>query len=134
MDNTTLTDDLIAEIEAAAKECPHKEWRADALYAKAGHPKRLIATGGEDDLYVLFDANHHFAKDADANTRFVGLCNPANILSLITELRSLRADAERYRWLIEQGDSCQWMNIIKLDPDDYASLDAAIDTAMQASK
>lgn len=43
---------------------------------------------------------------------------------------AVRRDAERYRWLREEGDSCQWMNIIRVDPDDFESLDAAVDAAL----
>lgn len=46
------------------------------------------------------------------------------------ELERARKDAERYAWLRERGDACQWMNIIRVDPEDYDSVDAAIDAAM----
>lgn len=49
---------------------------------------------------------------------------------LVADLEQARADADRYRWLRERGDACQWMNITRVDPEDYDNLDAAIDAAM----
>ena len=37
----------------------------------------------------------------------------------------LRKDAERHRWLREHVDDCQWMNILRVDLEDFASLDDA---------
>ena len=39
-------------------------------------------------------------------------------------------DARCFQWLLNQGDSCQWMNILRVDPDDFDSLEKAIDAAM----
>lgn len=50
---------------------------------------------------------------------------------LLARLRQAEKDAERYRWLWERGDATQWTNIIRINVDDYDSLDSAIDTAMQ---
>lgn len=51
------------------------------------------------------------------------------IARLRAEAEELRVDAERYRWLRERGESFQWMNIIRIDVDDFDYIDAAIDAA-----
>lgn len=53
---------------------------------------------------------------------------------LRAEVEALRADAERFRWLAHQGDACQWMNIIRVDPDDFESYAEAVDAAMAAKE
>ena len=50
------------------------------------------------------------------------------------EVEGLRADAERFRWLAHRGDACQWMNIIRVDPDDFESYAEAVDAAMTAKE
>lgn len=50
--------------------------------------------------------------------------------SLIARLRAAEKDQARYLWLREQGESFQWYNITRVDPDDFASLDDCIDAAM----
>jgi len=91
MDNTTLTDDLIAEIERV------------------------------DDM----DGIHMIAH--------------SDMKALIAELRSLRADAERYRWLIEQPWFQSAFDRYDIDDGGLQSIFErecahVIDTAMQASK
>lgn len=58
--------------------------------------------------------------------------------ALISRLRAAERDAERYRWLRERGDACQWMNIIRIDLDEFVcqdnALDTAIDTAMKGDR
>ncbi len=56
--------------------------------------------------------------------------NSTLVEQLISRLRAAERDAGRYRWLREQGDSFQWMNVIRVDLDDFDSLDDAVDTAM----
>ena len=62
----------------------------------------------------------------------------ARILALISRLRAAERDAARYRWLRERGDACQWMNIIRIDLDEFVcqenALDLAIDTAMKGDQ
>lgn len=53
---------------------------------------------------------------------------------LLARLCAAEVDAERYRWLIEQGDSTQWTNILKADPDDFKSLDECIARLMEQNK
>ena len=51
-------------------------------------------------------------------------------LGVIARLRAAEKDQARYLWLREQGESFQWYNITRVDPDDFASLDDCIDAAM----
>ena len=48
---------------------------------------------------------------------------------LTTRLAAAEADAGRYRWLRDRGDDCQWQNLLRVEVDDFSSLDAAIDAA-----
>jgi len=105
MDNTTLTDDLIAEIEAAAKACGDLDLdTAEAIIAaeKDEHIECPICNGdgyavAEND-YCNFDnhaigvlfygiGDHHGAGE-----EYFRKASPANILSIIAELRALRAE------------------------------------------
>jgi len=63
-----------------------------------------------------------------------GISALAEIERLRAESEALRADAERFRWLAHQGDACQWMNIIRVDPDDFESYAEAVDAAMAAKE
>lgn len=63
-----------------------------------------------------------------------GITALAEIERLRAESEALRADAERFRWLAHQGDACQWMNIIRVDPDDFESYAEAVDAAMAAKE
>ena len=54
--------------------------------------------------------------------------------ALLAERDALKKDAERFHWLAHQGDACQWMNIIKVDPDDFESYAEAVDAAMQGEQ
>ncbi len=63
--------------------------------------------------------------------KFAGFAvNSTLVEQLISRLRAAERDAGRYRWLREQGESFQWYNITRVDPDDFASLDDCIDAAM----
>jgi hypothetical protein len=105
----SVTDELIAELESAFLA----GWNESGEGYNAEYPCTAKAE-------ALIKAN---AKD------FAARCKAVDRLR--ADLEALRVDAERYRWLRDQGDSCQWMNIIRVDPEDYPTLDAAIDAAMQ---
>lgn len=105
-------------------KAPHRtEWGADTMEA-------LVALGKDHTLRLY--------ADVDA----VGLVAPALLASSDSELAALRKDAERYRWLREQG----WWDgplvvvrnpkeAIKLghDAPSLHRLDAAIDAAMRGA-
>ena len=42
-----------------------------------------------------------------------------------------RKDAERLDWLSEQGSDTQWMNILRIEMDDYETLRDAVDEIMR---
>lgn len=52
-----------------------------------------------------------------------------HIAELEAKLAAAEADAERYRWLRDRGDDCQWQNLLRVEVDEFSSLDAAIDAA-----
>lgn len=58
---------------------------------------------------------------------------PDSILALITRMREAERDAARYRWLRERGDACQWMNIIRVDIEEFVMQDNALDAAIDAA-
>ena len=112
----SITDELLAEIEANAAECiSNGNW-----YTK-------------DNI----DAALEFPCDLD----YVLKCSPEVAIALTTELRRLRAenealrvDAGRYRWLLENADMMHWENMLHFsDLDGIESVSAFIDTAMQSN-
>lgn len=140
----TTTDDLISEIEAAAKAATPGPWIQSHRRSVHGGYRTEIYT---DDDEVVATASWYpkpltptttgtYRPD---NAQFIAAANPANVLALIAELRSLRADAERYRWLRDRiknkGDmviaKCSEWSIESWSGDNP---DDAIDTAMQAQK
>jgi hypothetical protein len=81
---TTITDDLLAEIESAAEAATNKSWN-DTL----GDELEFADIDGEDQAFIL-------------------AASPENVHAIITELRTLRAenealakDAERFRLFAE---------------------------------
>lgn len=120
MDNTTLTDDLIAEIEVAAKACSDLalDTAESIISAENGaHIECPVCHGeGYADLendYCNFD-NHAIGvqfygigPEFGAGENYFRAAKPANILALITELRSLRADADIGRKVISAMDQLQ---------------------------
>lgn len=131
----SITDDILAELEAAAKEATPGPWKWDDKvptdYSQADWSE--IAPWLIDDQLcpVLYG---QIAAENGADVEYIAKANPATILALLTRLREAERDAGRYRWLRERGDSCQWMNIIRLDVEDFATIDQAIDTAMQEAR
>ena len=75
-------------------------------------------------------ADQHAGMGHDYDSRLFDRVGDT-LAALLSDRAELKRDAGRYRWLRDQGDSCQWMNIVRVDPDDYPTLDAAIDAAMQ---
>jgi len=113
---TTITDELLAEIEAAATE-------------------------SLEGCRVWFDLDSYAVKALDeCDVHHVIAASPANVHAIIAELRTLRAesavltaenaalstDAGRYRWLRSADD---WPDLGM----GANSCDAAIDAAMQES-
>lgn len=102
-----ITDELVAELEALAGEC--------GQHGTNWYEPRHMAAFPE------------YACDQD----FVIAASPATILALLDEREELLRDAERLNWLSDQGDDAQWMNILRIEMDDYETLRDAIDEIMR---
>ena len=125
----TITDDLIAEIEAAANSM--QGWPNDASFKS--DDAWCVGTVDEDgNLYPVveiqveqYDAEHFAEPMAD----YYATANPANILALISRIRELEKDAARYRWLREYENDCFMLNTLQVAS--MEDLDVAIDAAMK---
>lgn len=151
----TVTDELLEELEQLASKATPGPWWIDS------HGNRMVSEYLDHETVFIADdkmgpaVRHsetgnlsHWPNDWDAS--FIAQANPATIIALLNHIRTMqqelkaahisvdncelfRKDAERMAWLISRGDSMQWMNIIKVDPDEFETLDGAIDAAMTAS-
>jgi len=138
----SITDEMVAELEALASKAGALAIdSAETVEAQSGRMIECPVCGGEgyasaENDYCNFD-NHAIGVEfygigpefglADAYFR---KANPATILALLAERKELIKDRERLDWLADQGDDCQWMNILRVETDDFESLRAAIDAAM----
>lgn len=138
----TVTDELLAELEEAAKCATPGPWSYDGSY---------VCTMRQDGETVYVESWNPVADALlSKNVKYIATANPATITALTAELRRLRAenaelakDAGRYRWLRNQsmeyrqnGPAAIMAEVSGekgafLELDD---LDAAIDTAMQATQ
>lgn len=154
----TITDDQIAEIEALAKsacEYTQTDWfsPSDLSESLADEDARFVGAAGPFKVRALIARLREAERwKADASQVLNPLIDYAYSLGLaklghsVTEalvedhkrLREAERDAARYRWLRERGDACQWMNILRVDLEEFvmqdSALDAAIDEAMQEAK
>lgn len=132
----TTTDDLIAEIESAAKAATPAQWSLTV------HTNPVDRFDAQADDWTISAGGKQVVAEEDGirnhrDVRYIAAANPANVLALIAELRSLRADAERFRHLIfnhvgrAKGTDDA---ILKFGPYPAQRLRATIDTAMQAQK
>ena len=139
----SVTDELISELEQLASKVGAMALdSAETVESQSGAMIECPVCCGEgyasaENDYCNFD-NHAIGVEFYGIGPEFGLAesyfravNPSTIRALLAERAELKRDAERYRWLAERGDSCQWMNIIRVDPEDYPTLDADIDAAMQ---
>lgn len=143
----SITDELIAELEAAANACgPMLLDSAETLTpADAGVIECPVCSGEgyaslEND-YCNFD-NHAIGVQFygigggfGAGERYFRAANPAVIRALLAERAELMRDAERYRWLRENvktefyGDQLADMFTCT-----GAKIDKLVDAAMQAAQ
>jgi len=103
----TITDDLLAEIESAAKAATPGQWEMETLRTSCGvchkvgpFPAKSHNPNGEARHACLY-ADFPSARDPadveiESNAKHISLCNPANVLALIAELHDLK------RWKVEQ--------------------------------
>lgn len=145
----TVTDELLEELEQLAGKATPGPWEFAEREQYDYGSYWLIQTKAEKDGWELAEIRMDVPYN-EGNAAFMACANPATILALLNHIRTMqqelkaahisvdncelfRRDAERMAWLISQGDSMQWMNIIKVDPDEFETLDSAIDAAMTAS-
>ena len=64
------------------------------------------------------------------DARFAEACTPTAILELVSEVRRLREDAERYRWLRNHKHLDSWWSVAG-PKDRCANIDADIDAARE---
>lgn len=131
---TSVTDELIAELESAANAATPGPWGWDGPvwnYDPEEEAPWLVQEG--DGLTVITGE----LMCSEENAEFVALANPATILALLTERAELKRDAERLNKLDQVGyaygfedmhEGNRWM----IDGP-YRDIRAAID-AMQEAK
>jgi hypothetical protein len=81
----TLTDELLGEIEAAAINATQDDW--DLIQGTRLSGPEVVANG-EPIAWAL---------NSEADAVHIQMSNPAMVLELITELRTLRAETERLK-------------------------------------
>lgn len=122
----SCTDDLLAEIEAAAKAATPGQWGADGSFVCTARTEG--GTTYVETWSGVSDANR--VEDA----RYIAKANPANVLALTARVRELEKDAARYRWLRENAKYQLYGDqIIDLFSCSAHKADRLIDSAMKAS-
>jgi hypothetical protein len=89
----TLTDELLGEIEAAAGNATQDDWEL-IPGTKLSGPE--VVANGEPIAWVL---------NSEADSVHIQMANPAMVLALITELRTLRAQVKAL-----QSDANSWQS------------------------
>lgn len=98
----TCTDDLLAEIEAAAMAATPCQWSVEP-----GHyPSFIEIKGPSFPVSIVtsatnLDFSDYLKRTADAD--HMARCNPDNIRALLARLHAAEKDAGRYRWLTRQA-------------------------------
>lgn len=138
----------IDEIETLARLATPGPWAIDSDSVNK-YDRLYVAKGSTGDLQgrvLEVFANCLVTSDEEryVNAAFIAAANPATILALIAEVRALRADAERYRWLRQQPndttapriDVVQWQEMDESANEGHGlrldELDATIDAARGA--
>ncbi len=123
----TLTDELLAELEEAARNADRAAWQ---FYSKG-------------EWHTGMDENRHYENTVGAGYSVRDLYahfNPATILALVERVRELEKDAARYRWAKDNASlifdeearfPAESGQIIYSTMPSRRELDAAIDAAMQ---
>jgi hypothetical protein len=98
----------IDKLEALAKAAGGDEWTP--TYGTRLDPARVWLPDGDGIAQCFSNIGHQPEPiDADDVAEYIGSASPANVLALIAEVRALREDAERWRW-IRQGKSV-WVKV-----------------------
>lgn len=139
----SITDELIAEIEAAAIDVKGWTMREHFQEPEEGFLPEdwewyVGAIDEEGNRYPLLNVNAHQYDSGDSEklAKYYALVNRDALLALITRLRAAEADAARYRWLREQCGMSGSLTIAvvgswELIPWSGDDIDAAIDAAME---
>lgn len=122
----TITDELVAELEAAAQSATQGDW--DIV---------PDSSNGKDEAWCYWHKVGPLSIpgiNAGADGKFVSRCNPATILALLSERAELKRDADIYRAALEQIVEIE-MQEIGGDWDEIeeaqAIAQAALDQSMQ---
>lgn len=139
----SITDELIAEIEAAAIDVKGWTMREHFQEPEEGFLPEdwewyVGAIDEEGNRYPLLNVNAHQYDSGDSEklAKYYALVNRDALLALITRLRAAEADVARYRWLREQCGMSGSLTIAvvgswELIPWSGDDIDAAIDAAME---
>ena len=138
----TITDDLIAEIEAAAKAATPGQWDWGGTPVSKPEEALEICRASIDltknpgpyfcEVYTQDGKRTAIVghgPTGQQNARHIAAANPANVLALIASLREIERDAARYRWLREYENDCFMLNTLQVAS--MEDLDVAIDAAMK---
>lgn len=94
----SVTDELVAELEALASKATGGEWE---------YHMGLIRTMADSDGYVPVaiapNCPSNWRKQRDRNMNCIATANPATILALLAERAELLRDAWRWRWLRDKA-------------------------------
>ena len=119
-------------LQKAAEALPVKKWR---LFSMNGVVEVVAGVLGKVETVVKwtgFDGSDYSIAEQESIAKFIATFDGDTVLSLIAEVKELRKDAERYRWLRGCGDAFDELPITDLrggiDPE---ALDAAIDLALK---
>lgn len=98
-----MTD--IDKLKALALAATPGEWKVERLQGGGHHNVGIrvrgpIVSGFAAALNTRW-ANEAQAAEQEANAAYIAAACPATVLELIAEVERLRADAKRYRWLME---------------------------------
>lgn len=140
----SCTDDLIAEIEAAAKSFDNLDFDSNTNPFFNG-PSGESMGGEADGTFCVYGEPFEIDGETYDGVTFVERCSRGqakfiaeskqNILTLIARIKELEKDAARYRWLRESGQlSEQEFGVINewLWADgEFGDISAAIDEAIK---
>lgn len=140
----SITDDEIAEIEAAADAFPDYEWDSNTEPFFNG-PSGESLGGGSTGLYCVYGQPFEIDGETYDGPTLVEACPPSQakficeakptIKALIARLRAAEKDAGRYQWMRKRISLSQYHILgAELTSNTPEGVDAAIDAAMSEAK
>lgn len=102
---TSINDDLIAELEAAAKAATPGPWVTDGEYINEHGNLLYCHVGVPGDGRLADTSSNCMVPDQEcrSNAWFIATANPATILALLAERAELKRDADRLNKLDSIG-------------------------------